>query len=284
MNGSGSGVWFRRPPTNAASLAHSTPWMARSRWVAPRRRQLSTLLMLWAAAVALPNTHVHPRGLAQAAKPSTAKGHAPDARDYGKAADIDPTGPFTPDDLLVCMPTYGEHDILVPLSRVWRQGVRMHVTTDPVSDLHRCAGHGLIAVCEGGECQGEGRGLGFWSVLVGGQRRRVRAACEGSEGRGSGIWSVLVGGRRRMVDVHGCVTGWKEHPCSVGKGRGRGAACISCTGCQPPAHTPHCIGCTRPRGLPCAMRVGTPQAATSTTAPVGARIRHTRTSACRLLR
>ncbi len=53
------------------------------------------------------------------------------------ATDVNPTGPFTKDDLLVSLPTYGAHEILIPLSRVWRQGVRMHVTTDPTSDLHR---------------------------------------------------------------------------------------------------------------------------------------------------
>lgn len=58
---------------------------------------------------------------------------------FGKAANIDPTGPFTRDDLLVCMATHGAHNVLVPLSRGWRQGVRMHVTTDPTSDLHRWA-------------------------------------------------------------------------------------------------------------------------------------------------
>ncbi len=66
---------------------------------------------------------------------------------FGKAANTDRTGPFTRDDLLVCMATYIAHNVLVPLSRGWRQGVRMHVTTDPTSDLHRwaCAAHQQLA-------------------------------------------------------------------------------------------------------------------------------------------
>lgn len=102
-----------------------------------------------AAAAAAAATAGAKKGLSTTARASTSATAAAASKAASSSAsvveaDVNPTGPFTKDDLLVSLPTYGAHEILIPLSRVWRQGVRMHVTTDPTSDLHRWALGGAV--------------------------------------------------------------------------------------------------------------------------------------------